>query len=263
MRFLNTPDNGVISDQGVRSDDLLELTAAIDGNALSMILHALSQQTSTDLLSAPKVVTKSGQEAIMKVVTEYLYPTEFDVIEGDGETSGDDGGAAITFPAVEPQNFEMREVGVILQVIPEVSAEGQMINLMMNPQVVSEPTWKDYGYDSKTIVNGQLFSTHLPMEQPWFKVRSVSTSISIYNGATVVMGGMITEERVATFDKIPILGDIPYLGRFFQNKADRTQKRNLLIFVTARLVDPAGRPVKSAGESQTAEALPATMTPQP
>lgn len=257
MRFLNTPDNGIIPDQGMRNDDLLQLTAAIDGNALSMILHALSQQTSTDLLSAPKVVTKSGQEAIMKVVTEYIYPTEFEVKEGSGETSGrDSGGAAVNFPAVEPQNFVMREVGVILQVIPEVSAEGQMINLMMNPQVVSEPVWKDYGYESKTIVDGQEFTTHLPMEQPWFKVRSVSTSISIYNGATVVMGGMITEERVATFDKIPILGDIPYLGRFFQNKADRTQKRNLLIFVTARLVDPAGRPVKTVGETKMSEPLP-------
>ena len=263
MRFLNTAGNGVVPDQGTRADDLLQLTAAIDGNALSMILHALSQQTSTDLLSAPKVVTKSGQEAIMKVVTEYIYPTEFEVIDGRGETSGRDGGAAMNMPAVEPQNFDMREVGVILQVLPEVSAEGQMINLTMNPQVVSDPVWKDYGYDVTALVDGEAVVSHLPMEQPWFKVRSVSTSISIYNGATVVMGGMITEERVATFDKIPILGDIPFIGRLFQNKAERTQKRNLLIFVTARLVDPAGRPVKTASETKVSEALSDTAAPGP
>jgi len=262
MRFLNMPENRVVpTESGTVGDDLLKLTAAIDGNALSMILHALSQKTSTDLLSAPKVVTKSGQEAVMKVVTEYIYPTSFEVIEGRGETSGrDNGGAAVAFPAVEPQDFEMREVGVILQVVPEVSAEGQMINLVLNPQVISEPEWHDYGYDMMTIADGEPILMHLPMEQPWFKVRSISTSISIYNGATVVMGGLITEDRIATFDKIPILGDIPFIGRLFQNKAERTQKRNLLIFVTARLVDPAGRPVKTGGETKMGETVPVTET---
>ncbi len=281
MRFLNTADNAVIPNQGTKPDDLLKLTAAIDGNALSMILHALSQKTSTDLLSAPKVVTKSGQEAIMKVVTEYIYPTEFEVT---GLESGDSEDTRTTGAVVEPQSFEMREVGVILQVIPEVSAEGQMINLMMNPQVVTEPEWRNYGskipqYTQETSVdllgreinrtvlltdsNGEPIYLQLPMEQPFFKVRSVSTSISIYNGATVVMGGMITEERIATFDKIPFLGDLPYLGRFFQNKADRTQKRNLLIFVTARLVDPAGRAVKTAGEAKVVSGLPESLTSAP
>jgi general secretion pathway protein D len=85
----------------------------------------------------------------------------------------------------------------------------------------------------------------LPMEQPFFKIRSVSTSVSIYNGATVVMGGMITEVRSSSDDKIPLLGDIPYLGRLFHSKAEHSEKRNLLIFVTARLVDPAGRAVKT------------------
>jgi general secretion pathway protein D len=114
-----------------------------------MILHMLSQRSDTDLLSAPKVVTKSGQEAIMKVVTEYIYPTEFEVQEIDASGGGGGStGSTTSIPVpfmVEPQNFEMREVGVILQVVPEVSAEGQMINLMLNPQVVSEPVWKNYG----------------------------------------------------------------------------------------------------------------------
>jgi general secretion pathway protein D len=100
------------------------------------------------------------------------------------------------------------------------------------------------------------------MEQPIFKVRSISTSISIYNGATVVMGGMITEVRKANNDKVPFLGDIPYLGRLFQNKAERSEKRNLLIFVTARLVDPAGRAVKTTSESGlTGKKVGAAVTP--
>jgi general secretion pathway protein D len=86
------------------------------------------------------------------------------------------------------------------------------------------------------------------MEQPFFHTRSVSTSISIYNGATVVMGGMINEVRKTVDDKIPLLGDIPLVGRFFQSRHEVSDKRNLLIFVTARLVDPAGRPIERSGE---------------
>jgi len=220
------------------------------GNAdLSMILHMLSQRSDTDLLSAPKVVTKSGQEAIMKVVTEYIYPTEFEVQEIDVSGGGGSGSTSVDVPTpfmVEPQNFEMREVGVILQVVPEVSAEGQMINLMLNPQVVSEPVWKNYG--TKIPFNASVY-TDLPMEQPFFHVRSVQTQLSVYNGATVVMGGLITEDRKTMEDKIPFLGDIPYLGRLFRSRSEQSIKRNLLVFVTARLVDPAGRVVKTGGES--------------
>jgi general secretion pathway protein D len=283
MRFLNSAGNGVLSAGGTRQDDLLKLTAGLDGNAISMILHALSQKTSTDVLSAPKVVTKSGQEAIMKVVTEYIYPTSFEVETTVGANNNNGGGVPAA-STVSPSDFETREVGVILQVLPEVSADGQMINLMMNPQVVAPPEWKNYGskvpqYTQETSIdllgrettrtvlltdaNGNPVYLEQPMEQPIFRVRSVSTSISIYNGATVVMGGMITEERMATFDKIPFLGDLPYVGRLFQSKGERTEKRNLLIFVTARLVDPAGRVVHTAGEEKLFTGLPEALTGPP
>ena len=85
----------------------------------------------------------------MKVVTEYIYPTEYEVQisqqSSSSSISTSGGGGSDPLAIVEPQNFEMREVGMILQVVPEVSAEGQMINLMLNPQVVSEPVWKNYG----------------------------------------------------------------------------------------------------------------------
>jgi general secretion pathway protein D len=149
---------------------------------------------------------------------------------------------------VEPGGFETREVGVILSVTPDVSPDGQMINLNMTPEVVTEPDWKNYGstytsYDP----NGQPVVQQLNMEQPFFKTRRVQTQISIYNGATVVMGGLINEQRDSVEDKIPVLGDIPVFGRLFQSRYEKSDKRNLLIFVTARLVDPAGRPLEKSG----------------
>ena len=72
----------------------------------------------------------------------------------------------------------------------------------------------------------------------------VQTSIVIYNGATVVMGGLIKEIRSDVDDKIPFLGDIPLIGRLFRSRYEKSEKRNLLIFVTARLVDPSGRVIQ-------------------
>jgi general secretion pathway protein D len=188
----------------------------------------------------------------MKVVVEYIYPTEFTVEPITTQTSAGTSTSTLTLGGlVEPSSFQMREVGVVLQVVPEVSPEGQMINLSMNPQVVSEPTWKNYGSRFIDPVSGNVIE--LPMEQPFFSVRSVSTGISIYNGATVVLGGMITEVRNAVDDKIPVLGDIPVLGRLFRSRYDQSEKRNLLIFVTARLVDPAGRSLKTQESSGSAE----------
>lgn len=278
-RFLSTVGNPISGSGNSNNDQLFRLNGFLGNADVSMILHMLSQRTDTDLLSAPKVVTKSSQQAVIKVVTEYIYPQDYDVtIESSGSSGGGwnsgggSGGTSQILAMVEPQNFTMREVGVILDVTPEITAEGQLINLELKPQVVDEPIWHDYGMKvpkannstsggldpmalldrteeeierilglNQTLEEQQYYS--VPMEQPFFHVRSIDTHISIYNGATVVMGGLITEERKAMDDKVPFLGDIPFIGRLFRSRSEWSNKRNLLIFVTARLVDPSGRVV--------------------
>ena len=89
------------------------------------------------------------------------------------------------------------------------------------------------------------------MEQPFFHVRSINSKVSVYPGATIVMGGLITEARKAMDDKIPFLGDIPFIGRFFRSHSELTSKRNLLIFVTTRLVDTRGREVEVNAKDKT------------
>ena len=92
-----------------------------------------------------------------------------------------------------------------------------------------------------------------PMEQPFFHVRSIESKVSITPGSTVVMGGLITEERKAMDDKVPFLGDLPFIGRLFRSHAEKTKKRNLLVFVTGRLITPSGRELK-VNELTAAEA---------
>ena len=303
-RYLSDVGNPISGADGSSNDQFMRVNAFLGSADLSMILHMLSQRSDTDLLSAPKVVTKSGENAVIKVVTEYIYPQDYDVQLQSSGSSGGGGGygggssQSAILAVVEPQNFTMREVGVILDVLPTYSeANGGTIDLELKPQVVDEPVWHNYGMkipftgnagnsaavpdfagiitamtdslnalavplsgDDKTAIGGRVVDTSMnaidnlstagtqnmtwydaPMEQPFFHVRSIDSKVSITPGATVVMGGLITEARKAMDDKVPFLGDLPFIGRLFRSHAEQTIKRNLLIFVTGRLITPSGR----------------------
>ena len=310
QRYLSTLSNHISGESKSTNDQFMRLNAFLGSADVSMILHMLSQRSDTDLLSAPKVLTKPGEEAVIKVVTEYIYPTDYDVQlqSSSSGSSGSYGGGSQSaiLAVVEPQSFTMREVGVILDVTPTLTDDGNLIDLKLNTQVVDEPTWKNYGMRipftgnsgsaeinfpelpdiladrpigeeviqmvygawAQTIekiadaiggTSNNITYYDAPMEQPFFHVRSIDSSVSVYPGATIVMGGLITEARKAMDDKIPFLGDIPFVGRLFRSHSEQTSKRNLLIFVTTRLVDVRGREVTMGSlETKDEDAKPAS-----
>ncbi len=218
---------------------LMTISSVLTNPEFSLIVNALAQKGHADVLSAPKVTTRAGQEANIRVVTEYIYPTDYDIREITGSV---DGQVVVVDAFTIPTMFETREVGVILSVLPEVSPDNNTINLTLRPEVTDEPIWRNYGAVVRRP-DGSEQQTN--MEQPFFPTRTLNTQISIYDGATVVMGGLITEHLISAEDKIPFLGDLPLLGALFRSSYKQSQKRNLLIFVTARLVDPAGRAIRS------------------
>ena len=254
LRYLNNASGVPTAAGGGTMGSLLSISSILTNPQLTFILHALEQKTGANLLSAPKVTTKSGQNAEIKVVREITYPTEFDqnvqaVDVGASGTSTAGGSASRTKVIVTPAGFEKREVGVILSASPVVDPDGYTIDLTMIPQVVELSDWIDYGYDN--FDEEGVFIQHIALPQPVFHTRTIATSISIWDGQTVVMGGLITEVALNTEDKIPLLGDIPLLGYLFRSKSSNSQKRNLLIFVTARLVDPSGNPIRKPGAEDT------------
>ncbi|MEI6515389.1 MAG: hypothetical protein WCO77_05375 [bacterium] len=267
LRFYGTDANGRQTPVGGGSGSIggIATFASILTNPdLNMVLHALEQNGNADLLSAPKVTTRSGSEAMIKVVTEYIYPTSFEVNGGQLQ-SGNNGNQStanmVQETTVMPQDFATREVGVILNVLPEVSPNGNMINLTMKPQVVTDPIWYQYG---STVRRADGSEQTLNMPQPFFQLRQLETSISVYDGATVVMGGLITESVEKTNDKIPILGDLPLIGALFRSKSEKSVKKNLLIFVTARLVDPGGQLIRqpdSENVTTPAPSVPGALVP--
>jgi general secretion pathway protein D len=86
---------------------------------------------------------------------------------------------------------------------------------------------------------------------PVFSVRRVSSHLTIYDGYTVSVGGLMREDVQNVEDKVPILGDIPLLGRFFQSKSENRIKSNLVIFVSANIVDPTGRKLNHVGSGES------------
>ena len=146
-RYLSDVGNHISGESKSTNDRFMRLNAFLGSADLSMILHMLSQRSDTDLLSAPKVLTRPGEEAVMKVVTEYIYPTDYDVQLQSSSSSGNNNGGSQSaiLAVVEPQSFTMREVGVILQVTPTLTDDGNVVDLKLNTQVVDEPTWKNYG----------------------------------------------------------------------------------------------------------------------
>ena len=78
---------------------------------------------------------------------------------------------------------------------------------------------------------------------PRLRVRMLTTSAIVWDGQTVALGGLIAEDNVKSRDKVPVLGDIPVLGRLFRSENSRTVKKNLMIFVTATILDAGGKRV--------------------
>ena len=222
-----------------------------------VVIRALNQKKGVDLLSAPKVTTKSGQRAIIEVVREFRYPSTFtppQVPSISSSTGNTVVGGATTVPVVvtptTPQNWETRNTGVTLEVEPVVGGDATTIDLNLVPQVVEFEGFINYGSPINAVgVNtiGGAISTSVPVlltenviNQPVFSTRKVTTSVSVYDGQTVVLGGLMREDVQKTEDKTPIIGDIPLVGRLFRTNVDQHIKRNLVIFVTARVITPSG-----------------------
>jgi general secretion pathway protein D len=134
-------------------------------------------------------------------------------------------------------------VGVLLNVLPTVGADGYTINLALIPEVTEFLGFIEYGGNEALSAGNTIVNVFNSIKQPLFSTRALATSVVIFDGQTVVLGGLIREDVSVLSDKIPFLGDIPILGRLFQSKVNSRTKRNLLMFVTARIIDPAGNPV--------------------
>lgn len=129
------------------------------------------------------------------------------------------------------------ELGPVLDVVPYVLADGVTIKLDLIPSI------REFvGYDPQpNLPDVKTANTVMvPMVLPRFRIRQVVTSVHVWDGQTVILGGLIAEDSLKQKDKVPMLGDLPLVGRLFRSESNSTRKKNLLIFVSPTIIDPAG-----------------------
>ena len=271
--FPNTPPslNSAI-DVAANATSLFTATGwTINGTDVGFALRALSRKTGSDLMSAPKVTVLSGKRASITVAQELRYPESYGDIESQVSSGNNNnnnnnggGGSSISITAGTPQDFVTRNVGVEMSVTPNVEND-DTISLILEPRVTEFEGFVEYGGPSVALgTDGTVVTVPAGFYQPIFSTREMSTEVTIFDGATVVMGGLTRDEVKSVNDSVPLLGDIPGLGRIFRSEGETRQKRNLLIFVTANLVSPGGSPARQSYRNVNANSLfqnPTIMTP--
>lgn len=222
------------------------ITGILTDPQFRVAINAIQQRNGADVLYSPKVTTLSGRQAHIAAQDVETIVTTASVSTTSSSTGGLVGGTGVVTPSV---NYTTTPFGLgpVLDVLPTVSADGFSIQMALLPTLL-----EFVGYDNpgafvptseaaagSTI--GIPVTAQLPL--PHFRARAVVTTCNVWDGQTVVLGGMISETITKIKDEIPVLGDLPLVGRLFQSQSTDNQKGNLLIFVTPTIIDPAGNRV--------------------
>ncbi len=250
---------------------IMALTGLFTDGQIQMIMRGLAQKKGTDLMSAPSVTAKSGGKATIEIIREFIYPTEYEPPELPNQTGGNfgglggllgggSGGGSFPVTPATPTAFDTRNTGVTLEVEPTIGDNDFVIDLRFVPEIVEFEGFINYGSPIQSPGTDALGNpvtsiiTENRIEMPVFSSRRVNTALTIYDGYTVAVGGLMREDVQNVEDKVPILGDIPIIGRLFQTKAENRIKSNLIIFVTAQIIDATGQRLK--GGAETAAPMP-------
>jgi general secretion pathway protein D len=211
---------------------------------LSLTVDAISQNTKTETLSAPKIITTSGSEATIRMVEETYYPESWE--DPDLTVNG----STVELKAPVPEFGDATDIGILFTVKPVVNPDNYTITLHLQPQVVSFVGWTPYPVTMKSGVqnpdgtNNPIIDTTTTILMPEIARRDLDVHIKVYDGETIVLGGMIDNINMNRDDKWPIIGEIPLVGRLFSSQMTYVQQKNLLIFVTTRLINNDGIPVR-------------------
>ena len=191
-----------------------------------LMIQALVSSGKAHLLSAPHVTTLNNEEAEIVATQRMPYVTNYRIENRDTQVQDN----TFTQSTIIPDSVESRDVGITLRVRPSVGSGKKLINLTLQPQVVELAEWMEYG-------------TRFVVRQPVFFLKRIRTTIVINDGETVVIGGLAQMREEETEYGIPILSRIPVIRSLFMTREKTQTKRNLIVFVTARILGPDGEPL--------------------
>lgn len=185
----------------------------LTGTEFEILLHALEEDAKAKTLSVPSILTVNNQEAAI------IVGTKFPIIQS--QTTGDSSTTSTSLEYYE-------NIGIQLNVVPQVCGDGH-IRMMVHPAVTDQ-----IGTASAKTSTG--LRDEIPLtEYPILSTREADTQVIIKSGETIVIGGLLAERDVKSEFKVPLLGDIPYLGWLFRRETTNKEKAELVIFITATL----------------------------
>ncbi|MFM8222135.1 MAG: type II secretion system protein GspD, partial [Planctomycetaceae bacterium] len=187
------------------------LVLSAGSESVSVLLRALAARRRIDVLSRPQVQALDNQLATIQVGQEVPRVNSFTVNQTTGNAT----------PLVQARN-----VGIILEVIPRVSPDGMVVMEVS----ARKDALNAQGVPLFTNPDGSVISS------PIIDTTNAQTSVIVRNGQTIVLGGMITSSNIKEERKVPLLGDIPFIGQLFRADFKETRRTELLIFLTPRII---------------------------
>ena len=254
---------GAIGKNQINDEVLGFFTNALTDPEVGLIFNAIDNKTNADVLSAPSVTTVSGQPRVtIKQITEVMYPEDYTVYKPAiiysnaqsfsllNPSSTPDVSAMPGYATVESTLKE--DVGIELQVSPIVADDKRTVSMDITCKTSSEIEPRVV---SVYVGNSALNVDPIELDIPRFKFSEVKTQVVVADGETVVLGGMVTETLRQYKDKVPFLGDLPLIGRFFRAEGSYNEKKHLLIFVKTNIITPTGELYRDRVASKLASSL--------
>lgn len=225
---------------------ILSVLGQLTDPQFQIVMRGVSQHKNSDLITAPHVTVKPGHRARIESGVDFIYPVEYDPPELPQEVTVLSGGGVFPVTPAHPTQFETRKLGFNLEVEPVISPDGKMVDLALAPEFVEFLGFVNYG-SPITAAGTDLLGNPTNIEvtdnqilQPVFSTIRESVQVSIYDGATLVIGGLTEDLRTMVNDKVPIVGDLPVVGRLFRGKLERARHRAVVVFVTVKIIDSQG-----------------------
>ena len=274
---------------------IMSLSGIYDKGSYQMIMRGLSQKKGVDVMSAPSLVI-NGLEPVehtpqpdplaadqnpedgcakIEVVRRFVYPTEYDPpqipnVSDNAEDSDIRGRSMPVAAPANPSSWGVEEVGVMLRFRIESLNEGGDSDVIrfnrFEIRVIDFEGFVNYGSPIQTAIldddsssAGAVTLTENRIDVPIFSRRYINSNPCVYDGHTIAIGGMIQDEVQKVEDKVPVFGDLPLIGRLFRSEAEAHTRKNLMVFVTADVIDPFGKPLRNRDTGTTTSATPGSV----
>ena len=229
----------------------LTMSGILGNNEYRDVLRALHKLTDADTLSAPRLTLMNNQSAQIRRGSDFYYFEEWEVIVSDTIITGEGDAEAerannVLQPVGRPTKIQQ---GITLDVSVNIGNDGKTVLLSLAPSIRNVDKLNFFASGSFSSVNPNEETDSLTEDTvgyflPEVSDSSVRTAVAVESGETVVLGGILENRITEELQKVPVLGDLPLVGALFRRTLVSREPRHLLIFVTARVVNPTGEYVE-------------------